>query len=100
MDRVRQAFRQMPLVPRCLVAGAVVGAALGAGTGFVIGMRAYPPTAWAAAVEVAIPASILLATAAAAVGFVVHASRRHGQAAKRSATGHRCSSGTWSASGR
>jgi hypothetical protein len=61
------------------VTGAVVGSAtlgiLGAVVGLVLGLSAYPPTAWAAVFEVGAPAALLGAVVGALVGVVSSALR-------------------------
>jgi hypothetical protein len=56
------------------VTGAVVGGAvlgiLGGVVGLVLGVSAYPPTAWAAVFEVGAPAAVLGAATGAVVGLV------------------------------
>lgn len=55
--------------------GALVGAAvcgvIGALVGLVLGLRAYAPTAWAAVVEVGVPAALAGAVLGTGIGLVV-----------------------------
>lgn len=56
----------MPLPARALLVGFLAGGALGALVGLVVGLRVYPPTAWAAVIEVALPSAL----AGAVLGFL------------------------------
>ncbi len=60
----------MPVIPRFAVVGALAALLLGGFTGLILGLHAYPPTAWFAVVEVGIPAAILGAIMGALVGMV------------------------------
>jgi len=51
--------------------GALVLGALGAVVGLVLGLRAYVPTAWAAVLEVGVPAAYLGAVLGLLTGSVV-----------------------------
>ena len=48
----------LPLPLRASVAGALVLGALGGVCGLVLGLSAYPPTAWFAVFEVGVPAAL------------------------------------------
>jgi len=61
----------MPLVLRLAVVGAVAAGALGALSGLILGLRAYPRTAWFAVLEVGAPAALAGGTVGACVGLVV-----------------------------
>jgi len=61
----------MPLVLRLAVVGAVAAGALGALSGLILGLRAYPGTAWFAVLEVGAPAAVAGGTVGACVGLVV-----------------------------
>lgn len=70
---------ELPPLLRAAVVGALVAGVLGAVAGLVVGWRTYPPTAWAATVEIGLPAAVLgavLGLAAGAVGRLVAGSRR------------------------
>ena len=70
---------ELPPLLRAAVVGALVAGALGAVAGLDVGWVAYPPTAWAATVEVGLPAAVLgavLGLAAGAVGLLVARTRR------------------------
>lgn len=64
-----------PLPLRYAAAGAAVLGALGGLVGLILGLRAYAPTAWAATVEVGLPAAAVGAALGLFVGLVVQ--RRH-----------------------
>ena len=55
--------------------GAVFGAG-GAIAGLVVGLRAYPPTAWFATLEVGVPAAMLGALVGAVFGVLTKRQRR------------------------
>jgi len=60
----------MPLVPRFTVVGAITAGVLGGILGLVLGLRAHPPTAWFAVLEVGVPAAIVGALLGALAGLV------------------------------
>ena len=60
----------MPLVLRFAVVGSTAALLLGGLLGLVLGLLAYPPTAWLAVFEVGIPAGILGAVFGAFIGMV------------------------------
>jgi hypothetical protein len=66
----------LPLVTRFAVVGATACAVLGGLVGLVLGLRAYPPTAWFAVFEVAVPAAIAGAVVGAVVGLVALTAHR------------------------
>ena len=66
----------MPIVGRFAVIGSVVVGFLGALVGLILGLRAYPPTAWFAVFEVGVPAGIAGAVVGAIVGVVAIGVRR------------------------
>ena len=55
---------------RWAVVGAVVLGTVGAAVGLLLGLLAYPPTAWAAIFEVGLPAAVLGAVLGAVAGSV------------------------------
>lgn len=63
----------LPPLLRAVVLGALVGGGVGAVTGLVVGLLAYPPTAWAATIEVGLPAAFLGAVVGLAVALTVGA---------------------------
>lgn len=65
-----------PLVPRCGLFGGFLAGVLGAVAGLVLGLRANPPTAWFAMIEVAAPCAALGVLIGSTVGAVVWAQRR------------------------
>jgi hypothetical protein len=67
----------MPVPTRFAVIGASVLGIAGGITGLILGLFAYPPTAWAAVAEVGMPAALLGGLAGFAVGFLVQAVRRN-----------------------
>jgi hypothetical protein len=64
----------LPIPLRTALLGGAGAAALGGIVGLVLGLRAYPPTAWFAIVEVAVPAALL----GSGVGLVAGLVRRRG----------------------
>ena len=67
---------QLPVPVRHGAVGAVVLGALGAVVGLVLGLRAYVPTAWAAVLEVGVPAAYLGAVLGLLTGSAVVLARR------------------------
>ena len=70
MMTARAQLETMPLVPRFVVAGAVVAGVLGGLLGLVLGLSGYPPTAWFAVLEVGVPAAIVGGVLGAVAGMV------------------------------
>jgi len=66
----------MPLVARFVVVGSTSALVVGGLVGLVLGLIAYPATAWFAVVEVGIPAGVLGAVGGLLVGGVVVAVRK------------------------
>lgn len=66
----------MPTARRFVVVGATAAFLAGALVGLVIGLFAYPPTAWFALLEVGVPTGILGAVIGALVGVVTSAVQR------------------------
>jgi ABC-type antimicrobial peptide transport system permease subunit len=75
-----------PPLLRHVARSALLLGALGAVCGLVIGLRAHPATAWAAAFELGLPATALGMLVGLAVGLVAGAldRRRGGRASVRS----------------
>jgi hypothetical protein len=71
-----QDVRALPLVPRLAVIGAGVLGLVGGCVGLVLGLIAYPPTAWFAVVEVAVPSALLGAVLGLVAGVVVTLAHR------------------------
>lgn len=70
MATARALVASLPLILRLAVVCSTTACVLGGLVGLVLGLRAYPPTAWFAVFEVAIPAGILGAVVGALVGVV------------------------------
>ncbi|QNN54589.1 hypothetical protein [Nocardioides mesophilus] len=68
---IRGALRALPAPLRGAVIGAVVLGVTGGLVGLVLGLRAYAPTAWAAVLEVGVPAACLGAVLGLVVGSLV-----------------------------
>ena len=66
----------MPVVRRFAVIGSIVVGFLGALVGLILGLRAYPATAWFAVFEVGVPAGIAGAVVGAFVGVLAMVVRR------------------------
>jgi hypothetical protein len=67
------ALQPWPLISRWAAIGAVAAGVLGAIAGLVVGLIVYPPTAWFAIFELAVPASVLGAIVGLACGAVAYA---------------------------
>ncbi len=65
-----------PTISRFVLSGLVIGAVIGCATGVVLGLIAYPPTAWAAAIEVGLPAAVVGALVGLSAGVIVTSHRR------------------------
>ncbi|QKE84613.1 hypothetical protein [Arthrobacter sp. NEB 688] len=68
------ALRALPTPARHAVTGAVVVGLLGALVGLVLGLVAYPPTAWFAVLEVGVPACLLGFVGGLVTGLLARAS--------------------------
>ena len=76
MRSARSQLASVPTVQRYAVVGSAVLGALGALVGLMLGLRAYPPTAWFAVIEVAVPAAVAGGLLGALAGLTVAAVRR------------------------
>jgi hypothetical protein len=79
MEFLRRLHSDLPQPARFLVFGALLGGAVGGVTGLVIGLHAYPPTAWFAFFELGAPGAIagaLLGTITGSIARLVAAVRR------------------------
>jgi uncharacterized membrane protein len=65
----------MPLITRFAVVGSTAALLLGGLVGLVLGLRAYPATAWFAVFELGIPAAIVGAVFGTVVGAVTATGR-------------------------
>jgi len=75
MEQLLRVLRELPAPLRHALIGAVSLGVPGAMVGLVIGLRAYVPTAWAATLEVGLPAALLGALLGLVVGSLVTACR-------------------------
>jgi ABC-type uncharacterized transport system permease subunit len=66
----------MPVPTRFAIISALVLGIAGGIAGLIIGLFAYPPTAWFAVAELGVPAALLGGLAGLIVGFLVQAVRR------------------------
>jgi hypothetical protein len=65
-----------PLPVRLAIVGAASAGVIGAIAGLVVGLLAYPPTAWFAVFELGVPAAIAGAMTGFVAGLIVMAGRR------------------------
>jgi hypothetical protein len=70
MISARSQLAAMPLVSRFAVVGAIVMGAIGGLVGLILGLLAYPATAWFAVLEVGVPAAIAGGLVGSLVGVV------------------------------
>jgi hypothetical protein len=70
MTSARSQFPAMAIVLRFAVIGSIAVGVLGALVGLILGLRAYPATAWLAVFEVGVPAGMAGAVVGAVVGLV------------------------------
>lgn len=70
MSRTRDELRELPAPLRHAVVVGSVFAVLGALVGLVLGVRTHVPTAWAAVLEVGVPAALLGAVLGLASGSI------------------------------
>jgi hypothetical protein len=73
---IRSQVAAMPVMTQFAVVGSAAAFLLGALIGLVVGLFAYPPTAWFALFELGVPAGILGAVIGALVGFITAAVQR------------------------
>ena len=76
MSTLRSQLAAMPLVARFAVVCSTSALVVGGLVGLVLGLIAYPATAWFAIVEVGIPAGVLGALGGLLVGGAVVAVRK------------------------
>jgi hypothetical protein len=76
MTSVRSQLAALPLIPRFAVVGSVAALIIGGLVGLVLGLHAYPATAWFAVFEVGVPAAVIGAVLGAIVGLVAGAVHR------------------------
>lgn len=69
-------LHRMSLPLRWCVVSAAVAGVVGAVIGGILGLRAHPPTAWFAIIEVGLPSGLVGATTGLVAGAVVSAARR------------------------
>lgn len=62
-------LQDLPLPIRGAVLGAIALGVVGCVAGLAVGLRVYPPTAWAATVEVGLPSAALGAALGALIGL-------------------------------
>ena len=66
----------IPIVPRFAIVASAAALLLGALAGLIIGLIAFPPTAWFAVLELGIPAGLIGALIGALAGLVVASIRK------------------------
>ncbi len=74
--RMPRPLAESPPILRFAFLGAFIVGALGCITGLIIGLNVYAPTAWAATIEVGLPAAILGAVLGVVTGAIVQLSGR------------------------
>lgn len=62
---------RLPILPGAMVLGAVIAGVCGAIAGGVIGIAAYPPTAWFAVIELGLPAAFVGAVLGLLIGLLL-----------------------------
>jgi hypothetical protein len=67
---------EMPLLQRAVIIGTTVAGFLGAIVGLLIGLAAYPPTAFFAVIEIGLPAAVAGALVGLLVGSAILAVHR------------------------
>lgn len=63
-------------IGRIVLWGLLIGGVAGAATGLVLGLIAYPPTAWFAVIEVGVPGAVTGAVVGLMAGLFVIGRRR------------------------
>ena len=76
MGLFRTQLATIPIVPRFALVASAAAFLLGALAGLIIGLIAYPPTAWFAVLELGIPAGLIGALIGALAGLVVASIRK------------------------
>ena len=76
MTSVWSRVSALPVVQRCALVGSAAALVLGGLLGLVLGLRAYPATAWFAVLEVGVPATIAGALLGTLVGLAAGAVQR------------------------
>jgi hypothetical protein len=69
-DRSEEPIRRPGLVGRGAAIGTAVGAGGGGVLGLILGLNAYPPTAWFAVFEIGIPGAIVGSLLGVTAGFI------------------------------
>lgn len=72
---MRTTLAQLPFLGRFVLGGMLLAGVLGGVVGLIVGLRAYPPTAWFAVFELGIPASVVGALLGLATGLSVRGIR-------------------------
>jgi hypothetical protein len=75
-SEVRAAMANLPLPLRAGISCALVCGVLGGLCGLVLGLIAYPPTAWFAVLEVGVPATFVGGIVGLAIGGLLSLARR------------------------
>jgi hypothetical protein len=72
MSWLRTQLRELPVVLAAMLVGSVLLGAFGGAVGLVVGLYAYPPTAWFAVLEVGVPAGVVGCFLGLFAGVVAH----------------------------
>ncbi|MGD9959229.1 hypothetical protein [Nocardioides sp.] len=76
MSGLRSTLDELPMPARWAVFGVLLLGAVGAVVGLIVGLRVHAATAWAATVEIGLPAAVLGGLLGLAAGSLASLARR------------------------